>query len=45
MIFTSVKEFFDTIGMEEAKKYFKEYYNFIYNYKNPREKNIISEER
>ena len=42
MIFTSDKEFFDKIGMEETKRYFEESYNFICNYKNLGEKNIIS---
>ena len=42
MVFTSDKEFFDTIGMEETKRYFEESYNFICNYKNLGEKNIIS---
>ena len=42
MIFTSDKEFFDTIGMEETKRYFEESYNFICNYKNLGEKNIVS---
>ena len=42
MIFTSDKEFFDTIGMEETKRFFEESYNFICNYKNLGEKNIIS---
>lgn len=42
IIFTSDKEFFDTIGMEETKRYFKESYKFICNYKNLGEKNIIS---
>ena len=42
MVFTSAKEFFDTIGMEETKRYFEESYKFICNYKNLREKNIIS---
>lgn len=42
MIFTSDKEFFDTIGMEETKRYFEESYNFICSYKNLGEKNIIS---
>ena len=41
MIFTSDKEFFDTIGMKETKRYFEESYNFICNYKNLGEKNII----
>ncbi len=34
MIFTSDKEFFDTIGMEGTKRYFEESYKFICNYKN-----------
>lgn len=42
MIFTSDKEFFDKIGIEETKRYFEESYNFITNYKNLGEKNIIS---
>lgn len=42
MIFTSDKDFFDTIGMEETKRYFEESYKFICNYKNIGEKNIIS---
>lgn len=42
MIFTSNKEFFDTIGMKETKRYFEESYKFICNYKNIGEKNIIS---
>ena len=42
MIFTSDKEFFDTIGIEETKRYFKECYKFICNYKNLGDKNIIS---
>ena len=42
MIFTSDKEFFDTIGMEETKRYFEESYKLISNYKNLGEKNIIS---
>lgn len=42
MVFTSDKEFFDTIGMKETKRYFEEIYNFICNYKNLGEKNIIS---
>ncbi|MBO5004463.1 MAG: plasmid recombination protein [Clostridia bacterium] len=42
MIFTSDKDFFDTIGIEETKRYFEESYNFICNYKNLGEKNIIS---
>lgn len=42
MIFTSDKEFFEEIGMEETKRYFTESYKFICNYKNLGEKNIIS---
>jgi len=42
MIFTSDKEFFEKIGLEETKRYFKESYNFICNFKNLGEKNIIS---
>ena len=42
MVITSDKEFFDTIGMEETKRYFEESYKFICNYKNLGEKNIIS---
>lgn len=42
MVFISDKEFFDTIGMEETKRYFEESYNFICNYKNLGEKNIVS---
>ena len=41
MIFTSDKEFFDTIGIGETKRYSEESYKFICNYKNLREKNII----
>lgn len=42
MVFTSDKEFFDTIGMRETKRYFEGSYNFICNYKNLGEENIIS---
>lgn len=42
MIFTSDKEFFEKIGLEETKRYFEESYKFISNYKNLGEKNIIS---
>jgi len=42
MIFTSDKEFFDKIGVEETKRYFEESYKFISKYKNLGEKNIIS---
>lgn len=42
MIFTSDKEFFEEIGMEETKRYLKESYKFICDYKNLGEKYIIS---
>ncbi len=42
MIFTSDKEFFDSIGEKETKRYFEESYKFVCNYKNLGEKNIIS---
>lgn len=42
MIFTSDKEFFEKIGLEETKRYFEESYKFISNYKNLGEKNVIS---
>ena len=42
MIFTSDEEFFREIGVEETKKYFEESYNFISNYKDLGEENIIS---
>ena len=42
MVFTSDQKFFDEIGYEESKRYFKESYNFIYKYKNLGEQNIIS---
>ena len=42
MIFTSDKEFFDNIGEEETKRYFRESYKFVCDYKNLGEKNIIS---
>ncbi len=42
MIFTSDQSFFDKIGEKETKRYFYECYKFICNYKNLREKNIIS---
>ena len=42
MIFTSDKDFFENIGMEETKRYFEESYKFICNYKNLGDKNIIS---
>ena len=42
MIFTSDKEFFEDIGEQETKRYFEESYNFVCNYKNLGEENIIS---
>lgn len=42
MVFTSDQKFFDGIGYEESKRYFTESYNFICNYKNLGEQNIIS---
>ena len=42
MILTSDSSFFDRIGQEETKRYFKECYNFVSNYKNLGEENIIS---
>lgn len=42
MVFTSDQKFFDKIGYEESKRYFTESYNFICNYKNLGEQNIIS---
>ena len=42
MIFTSDQKFFDEIGYQESKRYFQESYNFICNYKNLGEENIIS---
>ena len=42
MILTSDSYFFDRIGQEETKRYFKECYNFVSNYKNLGEENIIS---
>ena len=42
MVFTSNQKFFDEIGYEESKRYFQESYNFICNYKNLGEENIIS---
>ena len=42
MIFTSDQNFFDEIGFEETKRYFRESYNFICNYKNLGSKNIVS---
>lgn len=42
MVFTSDQKFFDKIGYEESKRYFKESYDFICKYKNLGERNIIS---
>ncbi len=42
LIITSDKEFFETIGEEETKRYFKMAYNFVANYQNLGEENIIS---
>lgn len=39
---TSDKEFFDKIWLEETKRYFKESYEFVCNYKNLGEKYIVS---
>lgn len=41
-IITSDREFFQEIGSEETKRYFKEAYNFVCNYKNLEEKYIMS---
>lgn len=41
-IITSDREFFQEIGIEETKGYFKEAYNFVCNYKNLEEKYIMS---
>ena len=42
MVFTSDQKFFDEIGYNESKRYFKESYNFICKYRNLGEENIIS---
>lgn len=42
MLITSDSDFFNKIGLEETKRYFKESYNFVCNYKNLGERNIIS---
>mgnify|MGYP001067876156 CR=1 FL=1 len=42
MIITSDNNFFNEIGFEETKRYFKTAYNFVCNYKNLGEENIIS---
>lgn len=41
-IITSDKEFFDKIGVEETKRYFKTAYDFVCQYKDLGENNIIS---
>lgn len=41
-IITSDKEFFEKIGEEETKRYFKTAYNFVANYKNLGEQYILS---
>ena len=42
MMITSDNEFFDKIGLEETKRYFKESYKFVCNYKNLGEKYVVS---
>ncbi len=42
MIITSDNAFFDKIGLEETKRYFKESCKFVYDYKNCGEKYIVS---
>ena len=42
MIITSDKDFFNKIGQEETKRYFKESYKFVSKYQNLGEENIIS---
>lgn len=42
MIITSDNAFFNKIGLEETKRYFKESYKFVCNYKNLGEKYIVS---
>lgn len=42
LLMTSDKEFFDSIGENEAKRYFEECYNFVAQYKNLGKENIIS---
>ncbi len=41
-IITSDKEFFDSIGEDETKRYFQTAYNFVAQYKNLGEQNILS---
>ena len=42
MMITSDNAFFNKIGLEETKRYFKESYKFVCNYKNLEEKYIVS---
>lgn len=42
MMITSDNEFFNKIGLEETKRYFRESYKFVCNYKNLGERNIVS---
>lgn len=42
MLFTSDSDFFEKIGEKETKRYFEESYNFICNYKDLGEENILS---
>lgn len=42
VIATSDKAFFERIGLKETKRYFEERYNFICNYNNLGEENILS---
>ncbi len=42
MMITSDNKFFDKIGLEETKRYFRESYEFVCNYKNLGEKYIVS---
>ena len=42
MMITSDNDFFKKIGLEETKRYFRESYKFVCNYKNLWERNIVS---
>lgn len=42
LVITSDKDFFDKIGQEETKRYFKESYKFVSKYQNLGSENIIS---
>lgn len=42
LIITSDRDFFETIGKNETKRYFQTAYNFVVNYKNLGEKYILS---